>query len=50
MSEKTSTASYVSLRRNRTRLGACARCTYLYSVPDNVDTLAADTYLSRCSR
>ncbi len=38
------------LRGNRRMLEACARCTYLYTVPDNVDSLAADTYLSRCSR
>jgi radical SAM protein with 4Fe4S-binding SPASM domain len=35
------------LRGNRQNLEACARCTYLYTVPDSVDTLTPSAYLSR---
>lgn len=36
------------LRGNRRNLEACARCTYLFTVPDNVDMLVPDAYVSRC--
>lgn len=36
-------------RGERETLGACARCTYLYTAPDSVDALSAETYLARCA-
>jgi MoaA/NifB/PqqE/SkfB family radical SAM enzyme len=36
------------LRGERRALAACAQCTYLYTAPDNLDTLTPETYLARC--
>jgi MoaA/NifB/PqqE/SkfB family radical SAM enzyme len=37
------------LRGEREHIGACARCTYLFTAPDTVDALSPEVYLARCS-
>ena len=36
------------LRGERKTLPACAQCTYLFTAPDNIDALTAESYLARC--